>query len=121
MNNKKKTKEKGITLIALVITIIVMLILATVTINLVINDDLIGYAMNAKSETIKEQEKETIELALAKWGMLKNQNFVEFFKSKFGATNVAEIDENTTTVTIEKTRNKYRVSKNGNIEYVNGE
>lgn len=44
-------QNKGITLIALVITIIVMLILVAVTINLVINGGLFGYAKEAIEET----------------------------------------------------------------------
>ena len=44
-------KNKGITLIALVITIIVMLILVAVTINMAINGGLFGYAGNASAET----------------------------------------------------------------------
>ena len=43
--------EKGITLIALVITIIVMLILVGVTINLVATGGLFNYARDAKTQT----------------------------------------------------------------------
>lgn len=39
--------QKGITLIALVITIIVMLILVSVTITMAVNGGLFGYAKNA--------------------------------------------------------------------------
>ena len=37
-------KEKGITLIALIITIVVMLILVAVSINVIVNSNLIGHA-----------------------------------------------------------------------------
>ena len=63
MNNKKNSKENGITLIALVITIIIMLILAAVTINIVINGGLIGYAKDAKIKTLRAQMLERIQLA----------------------------------------------------------
>ena len=43
--------SKGITLIALVITIIVMLILAAVSITMAVNGGLFGYAQNASAET----------------------------------------------------------------------
>lgn len=43
--------QKGITLIALVITIIVMLILVAVTITMAVNGGLFGYAQNASKET----------------------------------------------------------------------
>ena len=51
MKKVELSKEKGITLIALVITIIVMLILVAVTINMAVNGGLFGYAQNAASET----------------------------------------------------------------------
>jgi len=43
--------QKGITLVALIITIIVMLILVSVSIAVVINSDLIGTANSAKTQT----------------------------------------------------------------------
>ena len=59
----KKTKDlkntnKGITLIALVITIIVMLILVAVTITMAVNGGLFDYARKAGQETNKAIEKE---------------------------------------------------------------
>ncbi len=62
--NKRKEKLKwqsGITLIALIVTIIIMLILAAVSINLAVgNDGLIGQAQNAKemSEEVAHEEKQ---------------------------------------------------------------
>ena len=52
-------KNKGITLIALVITIIVMLILVTVTITMAVNGKLFEYAGKATSDTKREINKET--------------------------------------------------------------
>ncbi len=40
----KMRKEKGITLVALIITIVVMLILVAVSVNVIVNSDLIGHA-----------------------------------------------------------------------------
>ena len=58
---KTSGRHKGITLIALVITIIVLLILAGVTINLALNGGIIGYADNAATETrttgLEEEEE----------------------------------------------------------------
>ena len=57
---KSKRYEKGITLIALVITIIVMLILVAVTITIAVNGGLFEYAGRAARETnealLEEQE-----------------------------------------------------------------
>lgn len=56
--------KNGITLIALVVTIIVLLILAAVSINAVVGENgIIKQAQNAKEETIIAKEKETISLA----------------------------------------------------------
>lgn len=60
-----KNKNKGITLVSLVITIIVMLILTGVTINIVIKDGLISKVINAKEETKKAMEKEQVSLAIS--------------------------------------------------------
>ena len=52
-------KEKGITLIALIITIVVMLILVAVSINVIVNSNLIGYSEktgDAYSGAIKNEE-----------------------------------------------------------------
>ena len=58
-------KQKGITLIALVITIIVLLILAGVSIATLTGENgLLKQATNSKEETIKAQLKEEIELAI---------------------------------------------------------
>ena len=56
---KVKTKtQKGITLVALIITIVVLLILATVTINSIQNDGIINKAKNAAEKFNKAQENE---------------------------------------------------------------
>ena len=61
---KNLKNEKAITLIALVITIIVLIILAGVSINLVLgNDGIITKAREARENTVVGQEKEQVELA----------------------------------------------------------
>ena len=55
----KLQKEKGITLVALVVTIVVLLILAGVSINLVLGENgLITQAQEAKRRTVEAQENE---------------------------------------------------------------
>ena len=64
MKDKKIINNKGITLIALVITIIVLLILAGVSIAMLTGDNgILTQANNAKENTIIGQEKEAISLA----------------------------------------------------------
>ena len=55
----RKMKEKGITLIALVVTIVILLILAGVSITVVFGDNgIIKMAQEAVERTRKEQEEE---------------------------------------------------------------
>lgn len=64
--SKKITTSKGITLIALIITIMVLIILAGVTLNMVLGDD--GVIKQAQEEKLAQQEdtdKETIRFAVA--------------------------------------------------------
>lgn len=71
INNKR---ERGITLIALVITIIILLILAGVTIGLVTGDNgLLAQAIKAKEETEMSKEKENLKLAVL-GAILKEEN-----------------------------------------------
>ena len=55
---KTNTKQKGITLVALIITIIVMLILIGVSVNIVLNNGLLKLAVNAKQKTEQAKEEE---------------------------------------------------------------
>ena len=62
---KRNRQEKGITLIALIITIIILIILTAVTLNNVIGTDLIGFAGSAAGNYIdaeKEEEEKISEL-----------------------------------------------------------
>ena len=61
---KKNTKVNGITLIALVITIIVLLILAGISISMLSGDNaLLSRVSQAKEDTEKAEEKEIIKIA----------------------------------------------------------
>ena len=63
---KKLNKSKGITLVALVVTIIVLLILAGVAISLVINNNGIFIrAQNAKEKQTKSEVTEIINLKIS--------------------------------------------------------
>lgn len=54
----KKVLQSGITLIALIITIIVMLILVAVTVRTAVNSGLFGHAKNATEQWAAEEKKE---------------------------------------------------------------
>ena len=73
INKRKNILEHGITLIALVVTIIVLLILAAVTINIAINNNgLIGRARSAK-EIYKQSENDDNEKLAQLEGMMDMQ------------------------------------------------
>lgn len=60
---KKLYKNSGITLIALIVTIVILLILAGITLNLILGDNgIIEKAKEAKDKTIAAQQKEKLEL-----------------------------------------------------------
>ena len=71
---KKIRLEKGITLIALIITIIILLILAAVTIGTMKDSGIIGHAQDAASSYTIAQEKERIALAYSEYQIQKTFN-----------------------------------------------
>ena len=88
----KNTKQQGITLIALVITIVVLLILAGVSIAMLTgNNGILTQAQNAKKETEEAENIEKIKLAItevqignAEYRKLDFQNFQKALNSQFG-------------------------------------
>jgi len=82
----KGTKEqKGITLIALIITIVVLLILAAVAISSIQNDGILHYATNAADSWNKAQANEATQL----------QNYLEYLDKygNVGETAVAKVGD----------------------------
>ena len=69
-----KNSSKGITLIALIITIIILLILAGVTISQLTENGLLYKAIKAKDQTQKMQAKEELESVLIEATIEKQQN-----------------------------------------------
>lgn len=57
-------KNKGITLVALVITIVILLILAGISISALTNTGIFGKAIQSKEKSEESQEEEIIKLAL---------------------------------------------------------
>jgi len=120
-------KEKGITLIALVITIIVLLILAGVTIATLTGDNgLLTKAGEAKNASEIAEEKDIISISAIqaqsenKYGNLEESKFSEALNTNSKAGNKASIiaeDIGSFTVKFESNR-YYEVDKNGNIGYV---
>lgn len=71
---KKYKNEKGITLVALVITVIVLLILATISIQSLTNTGVFGKAKEATEKYREAEEKEKIQMELYYAQINKNTN-----------------------------------------------
>ena len=122
-----KTKEKrGITLIALIITIIVLLILAAVSIATLTGDNgLLNKAQEAKVENDKAGERDQIQLAYQAAKMEEYQDtegtktFKDIFeeeleKNRLTGATVTDNGDGSYTVTLEN-ENSYKIDQNGNI------
>ena len=116
--------NNGITIVALVITIIIMLILAGVTIQGITADNgLIGRTKESKKLAEIDSEKEEINLATVnamnkgQYGSLEEKNLEEALKNKIGEgqTEVIKDDKNFV-VKIEKSNRYYRIDEVGNVD-----
>lgn len=104
----KYSKEKGITLIALVITIIVLLILAGVSIAMLTGQNgILTQAQNAKNETEEAQDKEKISLAVSEaqignngYQKLNTNNLQDAIDNQFEGRNVIVSDNGDGTFTV---------------------
>ena len=74
-------KNKGITLVALVITIVILLILAGISISALTNTGIFGKAIQSKEKSEESQEEEIIKLALYSKALNK---YVNNDKDKIG-------------------------------------
>ena len=126
-----KHKEKGITLIALIITIIVLLILAGITIGtLTSNNSILKQAGNAKNNTKIAKEKEIIELSvmgavsLNKDALLVEREFQDQLTKNADSGNpeIIEADEDGYIVKFEDEDGKryYNVPNSSDIEQIDG-
>jgi len=104
--------QKGITLIALIITIIVMLILVGVTINVALNGGLFEKGEKAAFQTEASTVKEQLEMAKALKVMNAKGKPVEDYSDIIVGT-LSGLDEETRS----KYANKIVVNKNGDICY----
>ena len=124
---RKIRNMNGITLIALIITIIVLLILAGVSLNAVIGENgILNRAQEAKVKTDEASEKEKIEFALVGAKefengniVLKSENFQKELNKEFADKKVEleEYGNNIFVVTIssDKVDRDYFIDEKGNI------
>ena len=116
-----KGKSEGITLIALVITIIILLILAGVSLSLVMGEEgLIGRTISAREVNENAEEKELVELAVSTaqidgHGNLTTDNLNNALKEKFNNdTGVSEISEGWGY----QRKRSYKIYQNGKVEEI---
>ena len=115
----KKLKEKGITLIALVVTIVVLLILAGVTIAMLTGENgIINQAKNAKEESLKSELEELVDLTLMEYqtekAAGKDTDLGELFNSKVEKDKIFEsITDDGENYIVEKNGYEVTVSKDG--------
>ena len=115
--NKFNNKEKGITLIALVITIIVLLILAGVSIAMLTGQNgILTQAQNAKTATEQASAKEKVELAVTgaigqtKEGILTVENLKTELENYKGT-----VEGDTFPVTVKVDGKNFLVNANGKV------
>ncbi len=113
MKQKLKNTQKGITLVALVITIIVLLILAMVSIKIVMDGGLTTKASDATEQHTIAAEKEAITTGYAAYQIELAQNGTAELNVE-GETKVTPKGEDWS-VTFTKTNNEYELKKDGTI------
>ena len=108
----KRNTQRGITLVALVITIIVLLILAVVTITIITNSGLITKTSDATTQHTIASEKEAIQTGYAQYQIELSQKGTAELKVKG-----TKVDSNKEgwNVIFEKTNNSYQINQNGEI------
>ena len=114
--------NKGVTLIALVVTIIVLLILAAVTISMLRGENgIIKQAQNANDATIVGKETEAVNIAYSMRKAKSNssqvkENELKNELIKNGEKNIAvSSDKSDLIVKFNDTNHSYRIDQNGNI------
>ena len=122
---KTKENKQGITLIALVVTIVVLLILAAVSISLLTGENgVITQAQDAKEETKIGEEKEQVQLAATaakgetNWGEITEENLAEELTNNIGERDVdytLSKEGESFLVTYTDSNRSYVVDANGNI------
>ena len=123
MRKLRKNKTSGITLIALVVTIIVLLILAGISIMMLSgNNGILNRTREAKEQTIVGQEKEQVEMAYLSATTKKMQNNVTNSELQIeldllvgkDKTEVTEAYNNTFNVLYTETQHNYNIN-NGKV------
>ena len=125
MKNNKKMSG-GITLIALVVTIIVLLILAGISIGMLSgNNGILTQTSNAKLQTDMAEEKEILQMSVLsaiskeKYGDINKEKLDIELDANIGNTNYSsDLADDGISVTFIKSGRTYLIDNDGNIEKV---
>lgn len=129
MVNINRKNSNGITLVSLVVTIIILIILAGISISMLMGKNgLIEKAVKAKENTIIGEEKETISIAYTTLVEEKIENGEEITTEKFEKelkklnkeSKVSTDSQENFVIEISNTKNKYKIDKDKNITYIEG-
>ena len=115
---QKRNTQSGITLVALIITVIVLLILAMVSIRLVMNGGIIDRAEKGTASYSSEEELEQIKLAVASAklagnGFLTEENLNTELQKVFN--NQEKVSESSNSFKY-KNNKTYTINKDGSVE-----
>ena len=122
MKKKSLKTTRGITLIALVVTIVVLLILAGVSISMLAGENgIIEQAQRAKKETEIGEEKEKIDLAISgaasrsDSGIVTEENLIKELNNLIGTGMYTLEGEGPYIVTFNKSGRKYTIEASPNV------
>lgn len=122
----KKKRNKGITLIALIVTIVVLLILAGVSIATLTGENgILKQASKAKEETHIAQDKELIQLAVNEYNVSKysepSKSLKDILQQQEWCSNALYNEESKEIIVIIKEcEHQYSVSENGSVTKIEG-
>ena len=124
MEKMNLRKKQGITLIALVVTIVVLLILAAISISILTGDNgLLNQAKKSKEDTEIAEEKETVELSAVQaagkdiYGSIVEENLRGQLDNNIGEGKYnLEVGKNKFKITYIESNRSYYVDKDGDVE-----
>ena len=113
---KLKKSEKGITLIALVITIIVLIILAAVSIAMLTGENgILNKATTAKERTLEAEDEEKVKLAVLAARDNNGKFSKELLKEELKKYGLTGTDSEDGTTTITANGKTYTIDSEGNV------
>ena len=113
---KLKKSEKGITLIALVITIIVLIILASVSIAMLTGENgILNKATTAKERTLEAEDEEKVKLAVLAARDNNGKFSKELLKEELKKYGLTGTDSEDGTTTITANGKTYTIDSEGNV------